>query len=81
VRELAEEFGVDVQVGSFICSTACTYDHASIELLAFEALHVAGEFTLHDHQEIRWVLPEELHDYDFSEADMPVIDILSTRQR
>jgi len=28
---------------------------------------------LHDHAEISWVTPRELADYDFPEADVPII--------
>jgi 8-oxo-dGTP diphosphatase len=72
-RELAEEFGIEVQVGYCMCQSTFTYNQDSIILLAFEAVHVAGEFTLHDHQEIRWVLPDEFDEYDFSEADIPIV--------
>jgi 8-oxo-dGTP diphosphatase len=42
----------------------------------YRAFHVSGEYTLYDHQEIRWVLPEDLLQYDFPEADNLVIEKL-----
>ena len=75
-RELREELAIEAEVGEFICSSTYAYPHATIQLLVYRASHVSGEFTLHDHQEIRWVLPDELLQYEFPEADKPVVDRL-----
>lgn len=75
-RELREELDIEAEVGEFFCSSTYRYSHATVQLLVYRAYHVAGEYTLHDHQEIRWVLPTELAQYDFPEADKPVIEKL-----
>jgi 8-oxo-dGTP diphosphatase len=75
-RELREELGIEAKIGEFFCSSTYPYSHATVQLLVYRAYHVAGEYTLHDHQEIRWVLPTELAQYDFPEADKPVIEKL-----
>lgn len=72
-RELHEEFGISAEVGEFIGSSRFTYRHASIELLAYLAYCPSDEFTVKAHEEIRWVPPEELDRYDFSEADRPIV--------
>jgi 8-oxo-dGTP diphosphatase len=72
-RELLEELGVEIAVDEFICSSTWKYDHATIKLLAFKATLISGELILHDHAEISWVTPQELADYDFPEADVPII--------
>ncbi len=75
-RELFEELGIEARVGQFIGASTFTYDHAAITLLAFKCLHVSGELTLHEHEEIRWVAAAELTDYDFPEADIPIVKLL-----
>ncbi len=75
-RELREELGIDAEIGEFICSSTYQYSHATVQLLVYRAFHVAGEYTLYDHQEMRWVSPEELPQFEFPEADKPVIEIL-----
>lgn len=75
-RELAEEFGVDTEIGAFVCASRFEYKHTHIELLVYRARHVAGEFKLNDHAAIAWVAPGELKGYDLSSADIPVIDHL-----
>ena len=72
-RELLEELGVEIGIDGFICSSTWKYDHATIQLLAFKATLLSGELILHDHAEISWVTPQELADYDFPEADVPII--------
>ena len=71
-RELEEEFGIQAEVGEFITSNKHHYDHISIELMAFHTTYISGSFTLVDHDEIKWVNPEELLDYDLAEADIPI---------
>ena len=75
-RELREELAIEAEIGEFVCSSTYAYSHATIQLLVYRASHVSGEFTLHDHQEMRWVLPDELLQYEFPEADKPVVDRL-----
>ena len=79
-RELLEELGVEIGIDEFICSSTWKYDHATIKLLAFKATLLSGELILHDHAEISWVSPQELDDYDFPEADVPIIRHITSAQ-
>jgi 8-oxo-dGTP diphosphatase len=72
-RELREELGIETRVGEFLCSSRFVYRHIAIELLAYRTSYVSGEIRLHEHERVEWILPEELNDYDFSEADKPVV--------
>ncbi len=76
-RELAEELGIEARVGKLFLATKHTYSHMAIEFVTYEAEIVSGEPRLRDHNEIRWVLPEELSLYDFPEADRPVVEKLA----
>src|SRR3989338_5816480 len=78
-RELREEFGVDTKIGAFICSSKFEYKHLPIELLAYRAEHLSGEFKLNDHDRIEWVAPAELQDYDFCSAALPVVALLAPK--
>ncbi len=72
-RELLEEFGIEAEIGEFVGSSVYRYDHGAIELLAYRVARVSGEFTLHDHDEIRWVRPAQLNAFDFAPADWPIV--------
>jgi 8-oxo-dGTP diphosphatase len=76
-RELREELGIETRVDEFLCSSRFVYRHIAIELLAYRTSHISGEITLHEHERFEWILPEELKDYDFSEADKPVVKKLT----
>lgn len=75
-RELMEEFGVDTKIGGFVCSSRFEYKHLPIELLVYRAVHLSGEFKLNAHDRLVWAAPEDLAKYDFSAADIPVVDLL-----
>ena len=75
-RELMEELGVDTKIGAFVCSSKFEYKHLPIELLVYRAEHVAGEFKLNEHDRMEWVFPADLVKYDFSSADIPVVNML-----
>jgi len=71
-RELREEMGVEVEAGEFLCSVPLETSGISIELVAFRASLLAGDVRCHDHDEIRWVEPERIGDFDLAEADRRV---------
>lgn len=76
-RELHEEFEADIEVGEFLLSSKYDYGDLAIDLLAYRAKLLSESITPHDHQSYRWVTPSELHNYDFPEADKPIIEIIS----
>ena len=75
-RELREEFCVETEIGAFVCSSRFEYKHATIELLAYRARHVSGEFRLNEHDRIDWVEPGKLLGFDLASADVPVVEAL-----
>jgi 8-oxo-dGTP diphosphatase len=74
-RELYEELGIEAEIGGFYSSgTFMPGSPGGIELLAYEASYnPADSIMLNDHEEIRWVKPSELAEYDFPEADKPIV--------
>ena len=75
-RELREEFQVETEIGSFLGSEVHKYPTFTIDLMAYRAVCVSGEFKLADHAEIQWALPGELDRYDFAEADHFIVRML-----
>jgi 8-oxo-dGTP diphosphatase len=75
-RELDEELGVRVQVGRFLCRAFFEGDGVSLELLVYRVECVEGIPALHEHEELRWVRPEELLSYDLADSDRAVVEKL-----
>ncbi|WP_028022860.1 (deoxy)nucleoside triphosphate pyrophosphohydrolase [Enterovibrio calviensis] len=72
-RELMEELGLSVAVDDFLVETLHHYPAKSILLCSYRCKAVAGDITLHCHQAMAWVLPNELDRYCFSGADLPLV--------
>ena len=75
-REILEEFGAVIRAGQFISSNRHDYGDFQIELLAYRASYIQGDFELTDHDQIAWVRKDELGNYDLAEADIPIIEYL-----
>jgi 8-oxo-dGTP diphosphatase len=76
-RELEEELAVQAQIGEFLCRCPFEGDGVSLELLVYRARITSGTPQLREHQEMRWVRPEELLSYDLADSDRRVVEKLS----
>ena len=72
-RELAEELGLEVRVGEFLCAAPFDGDGIHLELLVYRVQRLAGEPALLEHEEIRWVEPADLRSYDLADSDRLVV--------
>lgn len=75
-RELFEEFGIHANIGTYFCSSFFKHNQNDFEMRAYHVPSFTGNFTLHDHLEIRWVSIEELPLYDMPEPDKPIVEKL-----
>lgn len=73
VRELREEVGIDVEPIAELAPVDHDYPHASIRLLPYVCRHISGKPTALEVEDVRWVASNELADYRFPEASLPVI--------
>jgi len=73
-REMTEEFGIETRIGRFLGSVRSDLPGFAIELDAYDIIHLAGEFELRDHDEIRWVMPSELAGFELTEPDRRLLD-------
>jgi A/G-specific adenine glycosylase len=71
-REICEELGVDIEVGSPFGIYEHAYTHFKITLHAFECRLKNGDPIPHEHQDIRWVKPTELHDFPMGKIDRQI---------
>lgn len=73
VREIREEFDVDIDECTFFTKSSWVYPEREIHLQAFLVPKPDIPFTLKVHDALEWVLPENLHTYDLLEADRVIL--------
>lgn len=76
VREIKEEFDMDIKAKSFITNYVCEYPTRTIDLRLYECEYLRGEFKLHDHTEYAWVEINKLLEFDLAKADIPLAKYL-----
>jgi len=76
-REIREELDSEVRVGERILETDHDYPTLSVRLVFFRCeLEGEAPTSSRDHIELSWADPKRLHQFDFLEADRPVLDRL-----
>ena len=81
VRELEEELGIETRECCFspIGFTSHSYETFHILMPLFVCRLWQGTPEALEHQELRWVNPQDLYEYDMPEADIPLISQLRDR--
>ena len=69
-REIKEEFDVIIKVKEYVTTAIYTYPNKKIILKLYETEYVSGKFKLNDHSEYKWVVVDNLLNYDLTEADV-----------
>jgi 8-oxo-dGTP diphosphatase len=81
-RELLEELAITAEIGDLICTSDYSYTPDwTVKLLAYRTTVISGILNLNDHEEMRWVKPTDLGNYDFLEADRPIVERLVKEDR
>jgi 8-oxo-dGTP diphosphatase len=75
-RELMEEMSIEIDVLAYFGMNEHWYGNTLIQLIAYRAKFIAGVIALIDHDEYRWVHPEQLADYSFAPADIKFVNML-----
>jgi A/G-specific adenine glycosylase len=77
LREMFEEVGLCVSVGSLIAVVKHAYTHFKIILYAFNCTSEKGSVLLNGPEAFRWVRPAELSRYPFPKANLKFINIIT----
>lgn len=76
VREMREEFCIDVEVFDYFASSIFPYEKGTIRLLGYFCRWAGGEIEAQVHSDYAWVAVSELADYLFAPADRPMVEKL-----
>lgn len=74
VRECREELAVTVEVQDEFMSLVHEYPDITIHLTVFNAYIAEGVPQLLEHNDIRWIPPKEIKNYDFCPADNKILE-------
>src|SRR5258708_3568697 len=80
-RELGEELGIRVEVGSLLLTVKHAFTHFKITLYAFDCRYLDGPPQALQCADWRWVRLDELDQFAFGRTDRRVIDALRVRHR
>lgn len=75
-REIWEELEVEIDVLDFFGESIYPYEHGEIRLLAYFCRWLGGNFVLKVHSRIEWVGKDELNQFDYAPADIPLVEKL-----
>lgn len=78
-RELTEELGIEVRVGSLVGSAKIRRDGRIIELVVYEVELTRGFPVVIEHAALGWFTPESLAALNSAEADLPIAHELLAR--
>lgn len=76
-REVLEELGVSIEVGARLGSGTSSSPDQEIVLTVFRARLLDGNPHPNEHAAIRWVPLADLHELDWAEADVPIVELLA----
>ncbi len=81
VREIKEEFDLDIEVVQEHPFYLHDYPNFTLKLTPLEVAIKGGELILKEHAACKWVPAESLSAYDFSEGDIKIVKALTKRDR
>src|SRR5690606_17078412 len=73
IREIKEELGIDININTELETVYYEYDDFSIRLYPFVATLFVGVPKAIEHAQLKWVSSEELLNYDWAAADLPIV--------
>lgn len=73
VRECREELGITVAPQREYMHVTHDYPDLTVRLTLFESKIAEGEPQKLEHEDIRWISPEEIPQYEFCPADVTIL--------
>ena len=76
IRECKEELGITLNVGDIFMEVIHEYPDITIRLTLFNATIAAGIPQMLEHNDIKWITPSEIPNYQFCPADEEILSRL-----
>ena len=79
IRECQEELAVTLSVGDVFMDVIHEYPDLTVHLTLFNATIAEGEPQKLEHNDIKWITPDEIQNYDFCPADVEILERIMER--
>ena len=79
IRECREELDITVDVGDIFTQVVHEYPDILIRLTLFHCTIAEGTPKLLEHNDLLWITPEEIPNYDFCPADTDILALIRER--
>ena len=76
IRECREEIDVTVKPLTVFCTVDHVYPDITIRLILFNAVIEEGEPKMLEHNDIKWITPQEIDEYEFCPADKEILEMI-----
>ena len=81
IRECREELDVIVRVNGIFTEVTHKYPDMLIHLTLFNAQIAEGEPKMLEHNDIKWISPDEIPEYEFCPADEDILKLITEKCR
>lgn len=79
IRECREELAITLSVGEVFMDVTHEYPDLTVHLTLFNASIAEGEPQKLEHNDIQWITPAEIGEYDFCPADVEILKEITKR--
>ena len=79
IRECREELDITVAVGDIFTQVIHEYPDIHIRLTLFHCTIAEGTPKLLEHNDLKWILPSEIPDFDFCPADKDILSLIQSK--
>lgn len=77
VRECKEELNIAISVGDVFMELTHVYPDITVNLTLFNATILSSVPELIEHNDLKWITPSEIPNYDFCPADKEILEKIS----
>jgi mutator protein MutT len=78
-REVKEELDIEIAVGDRLTTITHTYKTFNVTLYVHDCQYLSGQAKTLECEEIRWVKPAQMNQYQFPSANIQIINLLQQR--
>ena len=81
IRECKEELNILISVGDVFMDVIHEYPDIMVHLTLFNATIFEGEPQKSEHNDIQWIMPSEISNYEFCPADEEILEQILKRSQ